>query len=227
MNRTSKSTVAYLERSAEALLQAYVDRAGAARQPFELTDENGVRRYARKAFSCLVEPVEGDLVLLSPPAAHAVVGEPGWILAILHRPGESETVLDFDRPVRLSSQQKISLVSSTCIESLSEGSVSIASNSLRIKAAQVEGYAEDSVWTSRRMATHFKQLSMVAETCTSVFRSLAQHLDTYTRRVDTVETLQAGALHQAVKGTVTVYSKDTVMTAEHQVKIKADVVHLS
>ena len=124
-----------------------------------------------------------------------MAGEPGWILAILHRPGEDETVLDFDRPVRLCSRQKISLVSSTGIESLSEGSVSIASNTLRVKATRVEGSTDDTLWTSRRMAAHFKQLSMVAETCTSVFRSLAQHLDTYTRRrVDTMETLQAGGI---------------------------------
>jgi hypothetical protein len=227
MNKVSRNTVAYLERPAETLLQAHIDRVGEGRAPFELTDENGVRRYAWKAFSCLVEPAQGDLVLLAPPTVHAVAGEPGWILAILHRSGENETVLDFDRPVRLSSKQKISLVSSTAIESLSDGSVNIAGNTLSVKAVRVEGHAEDSVWTSQRMASHFRQLSMVAESCTSVFRSLAQHLDTYTRRVDTIETLQAGALHHAVKGTVTVYSKDTVMTAEHQVKIKADVVHLS
>jgi hypothetical protein len=191
----------------------------------QLVDRDGNMFIARKAFSCLIEPVPGDQVLWG--FVEELAGKQAWVLAVLNRHTADVAVMKFDRPVQLNSLEKISLISSKGIESLTDGSLSFVGKALKVIATQAEGHTDEAVWSSRRMVSNFKQLSVVSETCTSVFQTLIQRMESYMRRVDGLEDVQAGNLHQAVNGTVTIYSKDTLMTSENQVKINAEVVHLS
>lgn len=191
----------------------------------QLVDRDGQMFIARKAFSCLIEPVPGDQVLWG--FVDELSGRQAWVLAVLMRNTDDAAVMNFDRPLQMNSLDKISLISAKGIESLTDGSLNFVGKALKVIAAQAEGHSDEAVWSSRRMVGNFKQLSVVSETCTSVFKTLIQRMDAYMRRVDGVEDVQAGSLHQAVDGTVTIYSKDTLLTSENQVKINAEVVHLS
>jgi hypothetical protein len=191
----------------------------------QLMDRDGNVLTAHKAFSCLIEPVPGDQVLWG--VVDELSGRQAWVLAVLSRHSDDAAVMKFDRPVQMNSLEKISLISAKGIESLTDGSLSFVGKALKVIAAQAEGHSDESVWSSRRMVGNFKQLSVVSETCTSVFQTLVQRMESYIRRVDGVEEVQAGSLHQAVDGTVTIYSRDTLLTSENQVKINAEVVHLS
>jgi hypothetical protein len=192
---------------------------------FRLADRDGNVFIVNKAFSCLIEPVVGDQVLWG--FVDELSGRQAWVLAVLSRHSDDIAMMKFDRPVQLNSLDKISLISARGIESLTEGSLNFVGKALKVIATQAEGHTDEAVWSSRRMVSNFKQLSVVSETCTSVFQTLIQRMESYVRRVDGVEDVQAGSLHQAVDGTVTIYSKDTLLTSENQVKINAEVVHLS
>jgi len=202
-----------------------VESESADAADLQLVDRDGHVFIARKAFSCVIEPVPGDQVLWG--FVEDLSGRQAWILAVLSRHTADAAVMKFDRPLQMNSLEKISLISAKGIESLTDGSLNFVGKALKVIATQAEGHTDESVWSSRRMVSNFKQLSVVSETCTSVFQTLIQRMDSYMRRVDGVEDVQAGSLHQAVDGTVTIYSKDTLLTSENQVKINAEVVHLS
>ena len=116
---------------------------------FEVASAEGTLRAGR-AVSCLVEPEEGDLVLVAGPRSGDL-----FVLAVLERPGEGEARITSDRDVSIElGSWRLRLVAARGIELLT-------SSVLTAAAATIEARATDG-------SAVFKGARLVAATVDTV-----------------------------------------------------------
>lgn len=223
----SKSSVrAFHQTQSQSFSHAIVAHVNKEEIPYKIsiTQSCGTHSVATRAFSCLVEPCIGDTVLIAPAEFS---DQPYWILAILQRENTAPIEIPFDRSVRLDCKDSITLSSDQQIKMECAGNISVSSDNASIDTQRIHGSSAELVWISKQIAASCDELSLVAETSTSVIHTLVQRLDSYIRHVESIETLQASSLHQSIEGTMTIHSKDAIVSAEDQFKIEAEIVHLS
>lgn len=180
----------------------------------------GVTSYAIVAFSCLVRPMLGDHVVIarSPAGDH--------ITQILQRkqPGMQVVVpgdLTFE-----SLQGQIQLRSAKGIH------VSTA-DTLSLTSTVFQQASRDSTFQSENIRVHSKDMSVLADK-TQFVASMASVVvdDLYARAqqvvrwVDKLERSTIGTLIQEVKSHMNVRSKNMVITAEEDVRIDGERIHM-
>lgn len=175
---------------------------------------------ARRAASCLLQPAAGDTVLL----AETVGGL--WVLAVLVR-GDSPAVLPLPADctvkvaqgsLKLAVQDELTLAAGRQLSavapevSVQAGRASLALGALQLAAGLVEA-------TVDRVKTCAGYLETVAERVR--LKAVSVH-----REVEDLEHLQAGQLFYSIKNVLNLRGKHTVMSAESEVRIDGERVHL-
>lgn len=178
---------------------------------------------AGRAFSCLVRPEPGDTVLVA-------VEDTGRsrIIAVMDRPGQAPGArLDLegnlevnvnqgslrfraDTDLSLSAGEELSLTSQTIAADADEGR-------FRLKHLSFLGHAID---------TQVQRIRTVAETCDHYIRTWTQRLVSSFRSVSDHDEVQANSKRTLVDGVLTMQARTAVMTAEEDVKIDAEQIHL-
>ncbi|HET7176251.1 MAG TPA: DUF3540 domain-containing protein [Gammaproteobacteria bacterium] len=205
------------EPAASGLIQAKVLDAG---EDICRLGSPGGAFTARRAASCLLQPAAGDTVLA------ADVEGSLWILAVLVR-GEAPAVIPLPADstlkvaqggLKLAVQDELTLAAGRQISAVApEVSVQAAQASFALGALQLAaGLVEATV---DRVKTFAELLETVAERVR--LKAGAVH-----REVEDLEHLQAGQVYYSVKNVLNLRGKHAVMSAESEVRIDGERIHL-
>lgn len=191
-----------------------------------LTIESGGRRYqAKRAVSCLVDPLVGDLVLVA-------VGDDdgaGHVLAVLERPEATRagstlsvegdlTLKTATGRVQIAAQEGVDIVTAKDARVVA-GSVTVSASqgSLMVEAISVVGSV---------LKAEVDRVKVVGRALDHVFDRFTQRVKASYRTVEELDRLRAKNIDHVAEGTMKVHAREAVVTADGLVKMDAEQIHL-
>jgi len=175
-------------------------------QHYVVSESNGrPERRARRAVSCLVEPVNGDTVLV------ALGSEQAHILAVLEREQQAgATTLSVDGDLELRAAGKLEM----------------DSEQLTVRASKAEVVLDAVQYAGGVIDAALGRMRTVASTAEIFVDELQQHARQVFRFIDEGEHVRAGTVDYEAKSTLRHHGQNTITTAEELVKVDGGQIHL-
>jgi hypothetical protein len=183
------------------------------------TDSGDYR--ARRAHSCLVDPVAGDFVLV------ATLGDGRcFVLAVLEREAPGVTLaIDGDLDVQLRSGSfKVAAQQGVSIASADD--VSVVSGRIDVNAVEGSVVVQRATFLGRYFKSEIEKVKSFAGTVDAVMDRFSQKVKRSYRTVEEVEQLRAHRIDHRAETLMNLRGKNTLMTAENLVKVDGEQIHL-
>lgn len=177
----------------------------------ELDHQRTILR-GRTAFSCLVTPQLGDLVLCD-----CIDQDTVFILSVLERPQETATLLQFPGEVVLQARAT-TLLCQDAINIFADRTVHKSTTAV-IDIAEV-------IATGQELQASFKRVHLISELINTMARHVVERMKTYLRRTEDHDQLQAGQMTRNVDGLYCMESRHTVMVSRKDTKIDGERIHM-
>ena len=186
-----------------------------------MVDVAGERIKAKKAFSCLVEPVQQDKVICSGEESGQL-----YVLGILERTEEKHVQIHFPGNADLvSSDGAINIRSKTSLSLMSKNmdlfSKKITHKSCKAFVAYDELAAAGSVFEAS-----FKSVKLVSQMINTMAQQVIQRFRGYMRNTEANDQVRAGQMNRRTDGMYTMDSKYTVMVSSKDSKIDGERIHM-
>ena len=168
---------------------------------------------ARRAASCLLEPAEGDRVLLAVPAQ----GDP-WLLAVLERPGaDAHHRLKLDGPLTVESGARLELRGPEVV-------VDTPRYTLVTKAAKILAGTMD--YVGRTAGVSLEVTKVVSEALDVMGERFVQHVKRSYRMIEEMDVTRAEQVDIRASENLHVRAKNAVVQAQQVYKVDAEQIHL-
>lgn len=193
-----------------ANLEGYVQ--GGKNNSWLVTTSQGLIR-ATQAFSCLIQPVLGDKVLLQP------VGEHWYLLAILER--------QQPLPMQLNARNglHINLGGKDC-HWQHVGHWQLNAEHTSIRTHQAELTTQTAQVHGRQLTQHWQQVRNLIQDLWHSGQTVWQQVRQSISRVDEVEQKDCGHQIQRVRGNMTLHSEQGSITSSKDLRIDAERIHM-
>lgn len=188
---------------------------------YRILCDTGLYRAGR-AFSCFVEPMQGDIVLFSIDAQRQC-----HILSILERPGNDAASLVFPGDVTLSANQgQLNLNARQGVAISADENISMASEeyTLLAKKGMVSVDQLNAIGTS--LVSKIRNVRTIADTLETIAGHLVQKLRNSFRQVECVDQSQSRDRISTVKNLYSMRSKQAAILAEKDIKMDAERIHM-
>ena len=192
-------------------------------QDASLSVRTGLGTYrARRAFSCLVEPMVGDVVLLSGLPDGAC-----YVLAVLEREADAPArlVADGDLEIRLT-QGRFVVAAQEGVDLISAKEVTVAAGGLRVTADEGNVVFRQLSVLGSFVRAEFDRIKVLAESCDTVLERLLQRVKRSYRFVEEHDQVRAAQIDYAAENNASIRGENTLVTAKDLVKIDGEQVHL-
>jgi hypothetical protein len=177
---------------------------------------------AKTAFSCLVKPEPGDLVVCS------FSSQGCYILGIIERPENQQMDLVFPADVNLQAGSgKLGFFARDSITQVTNGQHTvIAKNSL--VSAQAAQFTIDQV-TARgsNLVSSYTNITVIGQAIDTMVKRLIQRVKTYIRHAEDYDQVKAGNMTRDVKGLYSLDTCYTVMVSKKDTKIDGERIHMA
>jgi hypothetical protein len=186
---------------------------------FELEDK-GQLIIARKAFSCLLEPIVEDTVTY-------IFDEyqQAYIMGILHRDNNSEALLNVPSKTMINCSDQLTIRSGMKTSFISNSIQNLTKKfNLHTESAAIN--FKDSVVKGGKLHSHIQVMNMVGDLLNTMVRQGIQKFASYVRKTEQVDQIQAGQMARKVDGLYTMNSKNTVMMSQKDTKIDGEHIHM-
>ncbi len=177
---------------------------------------------ARTAFSCLVRPMPGDLVLTA-----ANDNGTFYILGIIERPGTPDMDLSFPGDVNLNAQKgSCRILSGKSITFGAAETLSCFSDQAIHKSREAVCSVDEITATGNNLQASFKSVRLISGLVNTLARNMIQKARNYIRCTETDDQVAAGQLTRKAQGLYTMDSKYTVMVSQKDTKIDGERIHM-
>jgi hypothetical protein len=175
-------------------------------------DHNGKLINTQKAFSCLVEPMVDDIVLVSKDQH-----QQAYVIAILQRDDETQMQVQLAPNTTLTSSEKLTLHSEQI-------------NQLSVKSLQKTSEAtfdfQQGLIRGDKLHSHIRHVHTISDMISTMAKQAIQKFNTYIRKTDTSDQVQAAQMGRKVDGLYTMNSKHTIMVSQKDTKIDGEHIHM-
>ncbi len=175
-------------------------------------------RPAKVAFSCLVEPKQGDVVLYA-----GIERDIFYILSILERPESQSMKLAFPGDAVLSSRQgSLSISSSHSINLIAETQLNNIAQETLFKNKRTIIQSEEITAKGGELSANIRRVNLVSEIVHSFAERFMRKAKTYIRQTEVNDQIEAGQLMRKAKGLFSMKSNVTIMKSEKDTIIDGD-----
>jgi len=169
---------------------------------------------ARKAASCLLEPVAGDRVLVSGPAPDSV-----WIIAVLERQGPQPSRLVFDGDVEIQAHKGD-------LRLKSERSLKLESTRLMLRAREGTALIDRFTWFGDKVSAALRRVAATV----NLFEIFAERTTLFSkhslRSIEEVDQVRSGVIDYQSEQTLSLRGREVLATAEELVKVDGGQIHM-
>jgi hypothetical protein len=177
---------------------------------------------ACRAVSCLIEPQEGDKVLVC-----SGVDDRAYVLAILERPGMGSYEMNVTGDLTIASLEgSVSLSAEDTLRLASARSVEMLSPHLKASFQLAEVVFNKLLYVGQTAQATLSRIKIVAQVVESVVDRLHQVLKNSYRTVEESEHLRAGSINYLARKLMALRGRYTVITANKDVKIDGRHIHM-
>jgi hypothetical protein len=211
-----------LDTTEASQLGGYVVKTGATLL-VRVGDSGAATDYeARRATSCLLDPVLGDHVLL------AVFGDGrAFVLAVLERTEEGPATASLDRDLTLRVPNgRLDLVAKEGVRIVSTGDVSITSAGIDMKAAEATLSIDRIAVLGRQLLAEVASVKFVAGAVDSVLDRWVQKVKRAYRTVEELDQLRARRVDYTAEKSMHLHAENALVTAGELVKLDGEHIHL-
>lgn len=177
---------------------------------------------ARRAASCLLEPLVGDKVLLVTDMEDgdyvlAVLERDAGRLSTLSLPGDAQLTLQTGR-LHVSARDGIGMASAK--------EIAMQSGSLKVEALKGEVTVHELSLVGEAWRSCVDRVKSVGRTFDSILERCHQRVARSYRVVDEMDQVKAGQIDYQADGSLQMHAKYTLMTADELVKVDGEQIHL-
>ena len=176
---------------------------------------------ARRAVSCLVAPVAGDLVLVASAGDGAA-----WVLAVLERTEGAPGELAWDGDLKVGASGRVSIAAQEGVEIASGKHVRVVGASLDVSAAEGNVVVERLAYVGTRVLAEVERVKLLARSVDSVLDRLSQRVKRSYRTVEEIDRVKAKAIDYEAEATIRLHAENTVVTSDGLVRVDGDQIHL-
>ena len=175
-------------------------------------DHNGKLINTQKAFSCLVEPMVDDIVLVSKDQH-----QQAYVIAILQRDDATQMQVQLAPNTTLTSSEKLTLHSEQI-------------NQLSVKSLQKTSEAtfdfQQGLIRGDKLHSHIRHVHTISDMISTMAKQAIQKFNTYIRKTDTSDQVRAAQMGRKVDGLYTMNSKHTIMVSQKDTKIDGEHIQM-
>ena len=183
---------------------------------------SGCIRKARVAFSCLVRPMAGDLVLCTENES----GE-HYILGIIERPGAQNMVISFPADATmLAKYGAFSVVSGKAVTLASGDRLNCFSGQAVHKSREAVVDFEDLTARGESLQVHFQTVRLITRMMNTLARHVIDKFKTYVRHTEDYDQVKSGQMTRKVDGLYSMDSQNTVMVSKKDTKIDGKRIYM-
>lgn len=196
-------------------------------QDFMVHSERGVLR-AKVAFSCLVTPEAGDRVLVN-VSSSMTNGQKNesHIIAIIERQHANNMKLAFPGDVAMEAKAgNINLTAAKQVNLTSAESTKISSAELAVNVLDANVRAEKLSISGDSVTSQWRDVTSISDAMNLIVERMSQRFKNSFKQVEGVEQKNSKNYLQNVNQTLSVRSRDAVITARKDVKIDGERIHM-
>jgi len=186
---------------------------------FWVETADGLRK-AVKSFSCLIEPVVFDEVLITTNDSGKC-----YILSVLERIPETPAEVVFDGDTILTVKDGDFHIGAHRV-GLTGKRIDLASHDLSLRSVRGEVAIRNFTFLGCIVKGHIKSIKIVAETVTNVVGRLVQRIRSSCRQIEDSEHVSAGRIKCIAEKSLLLKAKRSSLIAEKKVKIDAEKINL-
>jgi hypothetical protein len=177
---------------------------------------------ARRATSCLLEPMPGDRVLVV-----VTPDRESYVLAVLERQEGTAGVItaDGDLDIRLR-HGRLGVAAQEGVSVVSGKDVSVVSGGVAVRAVEGNVALQRLSFVSTFLRAELEKAKVLAGSLDTMADRLMQRVKRSYRFVEESDHLRAESIDHVAKGTVSVHGANALITAEALVKVDGDQIHL-
>jgi hypothetical protein len=176
---------------------------------------------ARRAAGCLLDPAPGDVVLVG------AAGEEAWILVVLERDPARSTEIAVEGDLRLrSSRGKVAVVGQEGVDLISAGATKLVSRTVEVRSTSASVVVEGIELVGGWVRAEVDRARVVAQSLEHVLDRFTQRVRRSYRKIEDIEQVQAGTIHQRVEKTMRMHAGDAAVTADGIVKVDGKQIHV-
>ena len=185
--------------------------------------QSGAGLYqAKRAVSCLVEPLEGDTVLVASSKAGTC-----YVLAVLERDQEVATRIAVEGDLELQVPDgRFSVAASDGIGLVSKSQVSVVSAEVKVNAVEANVALQKATLVGKYLQTEFERIKSFATSFDGIFERFSQRAKNSYRRVEGLDQVKAENVDYNAKKTMNLHGENAVMTARQLVKVDGEQIHM-
>jgi hypothetical protein len=177
---------------------------------------------ARRAVGCVVEPREGDRVLV----ATEEDGE-SFVLSVLERPAAAPTTIAVEGDLVLrSGRGKVRIAAQEGVDIVAGAPVRVTASAIEIAALHGRAAIERIELFGAAVKAELGKVKMIASTFDAVVDRFSQRAKRSYRTVEEIDQVRARQIDYAAEGTAHLRGENALVTAVDVVKVNADQVHL-
>lgn len=183
---------------------------------------SGVTRKARVAFSCLVQPSPGDLVLCT----KACTGI-HYILGIAERPGTQNMTLSFPADATMRTDGgSLSVFSSQSVTFAAGDKLNCLSDQAIHKSRQAVVDFDEVTARGSNLQASFNTVRLISRVVHTMAGHLLKKVRSYIRQTEDFDRVSAGQMTRKVNGLYAMDSRHTVMVSKKDTKIDGERIHM-
>lgn len=175
---------------------------------------------ARAAFSCLVAPEPGDLVMIA--EADGVQ----WVLAVLERISAAPLLLLAERDLTIASAGTMRLAASGEVALDAGTTMRVSGREVEVHASVLRSVAGEILHVGQRITSHVTTYRLVADLIESFAEHVLQRARRSTRIVEQTDHLRSADIDHGATGTVQIQARQAFISADTVVRIDAAQIHM-
>jgi hypothetical protein len=182
---------------------------------------NGLSYSGKVAFSCLVQPEVGDIVLWSRSDGGKI-----YILGIAERPDEQDATLAFPANTNLHVNGSLNVISSESITLLSAEKMTCSADQTFHKSRETVIDYDKTTARGDSLDASVENIRLYSSLIQTMAKQVFIRAKDYFRRTEGSDEIQAKQMTRTAKGIYSMESKYTVMVSKKDTKIDGERIHM-
>jgi hypothetical protein len=177
---------------------------------------------ARRAVSCLVAPEPGDRALVA-----ALDDGTVYVLAILEREAGQPTAISVEGDLMVQLPNgRFSVAAQEGVNLISGENVEIVAGGLKVNAARGSFAIEQLSFLGTLLQANIEKAKLVAGSLDSTLERWSQRVKRSYRFVEEIDQVRADQIDYSAQKSLSLHSRNAMVTAEELVKLDAEQIHV-
>jgi hypothetical protein len=183
---------------------------------------DGGELFAKRALSCLIEPVEGDRVLVAGDLHDEV-----FVIAVLERLDASPVTIAVDGDLTLGVPRgRLSIAAEKGIDMVTAADMTLAGSELTVRAPRSQVLLDHLTYIGSKVFAQVQVVKLVGELFDAVLDRISHKVKRSYRIVEEIDCVRSGQIDYRAEKNMSLRGKNALVTADELIKMDADQIHL-